>query len=331
VCKNGVELSSEQGNYYPFGAPMPGRTYIGASGYRYGMSGQEKDDEIDGSGNSIDFGDREYDPRLGRWFSVDKLFAKYPWQSPYSFVGNSPILNKENGGRDYGVYVDHDNHTITIKATFYTTQGDETSHNSAASATQFWNNQSGKYQYRVEAPDGKYTFYDVKFDIKTEETADPGSIKKEVTTITDYETGKLKGYDIVKKGGQEANLYSVKADDDKFFETGTADKKEVDNRGGLSVDSYNSAIKQAQAKTNANSHEEGHDLGAGHVPGTVMNSTVGGSTNEINGNVIKNILGNAGIGNTFNKSDAPLPGTGKVVDTKGTAPENFNSGKVVDK
>lgn len=59
--------------------------------YRYGFNGMEKDDEVKGSGNSLDFGARIYDSRLGRWLSVDGLAKKYPHLSPYNFVANSPL------------------------------------------------------------------------------------------------------------------------------------------------------------------------------------------------------------------------------------------------
>lgn len=77
-------------DYYPFGSLMPNRSFS-SSDYRYGFNGQEKDDEIKGSGNSLDFGERIYDPRLGRFLSVDKLTGSYPWWSPYAFAGNTPI------------------------------------------------------------------------------------------------------------------------------------------------------------------------------------------------------------------------------------------------
>jgi len=59
---------------------------------RYGFNGKEKDDEIEGAGNSYDYGMRIYDPRLGRWSSVDPLAHKMPAWSPYSFCFNNPIL-----------------------------------------------------------------------------------------------------------------------------------------------------------------------------------------------------------------------------------------------
>ncbi|QLH44307.1 MAG: hypothetical protein HWD58_00920 [Bacteroidota bacterium] len=41
--------------------------------YRFGFNGQEKDNEIKGTGNSLAFEARIYDNRLGRWLSLDPL------------------------------------------------------------------------------------------------------------------------------------------------------------------------------------------------------------------------------------------------------------------
>lgn len=59
--------------------------------YSYGFNGMEKDDEVKGSGNSYDYGARMYDPRLGKWLSIDALTARYTAWSPYSYALNSPI------------------------------------------------------------------------------------------------------------------------------------------------------------------------------------------------------------------------------------------------
>jgi RHS repeat-associated protein len=61
------------------------------SGYRYGFQGQEKDDEVKGAGNSVNFKYRMHDPRLGRFLSIDPLSPLYPWYTPYQFAGNCPI------------------------------------------------------------------------------------------------------------------------------------------------------------------------------------------------------------------------------------------------
>jgi RHS repeat-associated protein len=73
--------------------------------YRYGFQGQEKDDEIKGEGNSYDYGARLYEPRIGRWFSVDPVFVKYPYESNYVSFGNNPILFIDVDGRDIIVYL----------------------------------------------------------------------------------------------------------------------------------------------------------------------------------------------------------------------------------
>jgi len=78
-------------NYYPFGMVMPGRSYQGAEDYRYGFQGQEKDDEIQGQGNSVNYNYRMHDPRLGRFLSVDPLFKDYPHNSTYAFAENRVI------------------------------------------------------------------------------------------------------------------------------------------------------------------------------------------------------------------------------------------------
>ncbi len=43
--------------------------------YRFGFNGKEKDDQVSGDGNSYDYGFRIYNTRLGKFLSVDTLFA----------------------------------------------------------------------------------------------------------------------------------------------------------------------------------------------------------------------------------------------------------------
>ncbi|MDW8274659.1 MAG: hypothetical protein RMJ53_10560, partial [Chitinophagales bacterium] len=86
-------------HYYPFGMVMPGRSYNSGE-YRFGFNGQEKINEIYGSGNYIDFMFRGYNPRLGRFFTVDPLFKKYPQWSSYQFSGNQVTSSKELEGAE---------------------------------------------------------------------------------------------------------------------------------------------------------------------------------------------------------------------------------------
>jgi RHS repeat-associated protein len=80
---------------------LPGRKWSPASTdkYRFGFNGKEKDDEVNGDGNSMDFGARINDTRLGRWLSLDPLQAKYPDLSPYNSVGNNPIVFIDPNGK----------------------------------------------------------------------------------------------------------------------------------------------------------------------------------------------------------------------------------------
>jgi hypothetical protein len=58
----------------------------------------EKDDELKGEGNSLNYTFRMHDPRVGRFFAVDPLFRKYPHNSTYAFAENDVIANIELEG-----------------------------------------------------------------------------------------------------------------------------------------------------------------------------------------------------------------------------------------
>ena len=78
---------------------MPGRKYSQANTtYRYGFNGKENDNDVKGEGNQQDYGMRIYDPRVGKFLSVDPLTKSYPWYTPYQFAGNMPIANIDLDG-----------------------------------------------------------------------------------------------------------------------------------------------------------------------------------------------------------------------------------------
>ncbi len=77
---------------------MPGRDY-NAEKYRFGFNGKENDNEVNkGVGGQQDYGMRIYDPRIGRFNSVDPLFKEFPELSTYQFASNSPIANIDLDG-----------------------------------------------------------------------------------------------------------------------------------------------------------------------------------------------------------------------------------------
>ncbi|MCB0703553.1 MAG: hypothetical protein KDC55_12675 [Ignavibacteriae bacterium] len=70
---------------------MSGRTWEAGSSHRYGFQGQERDDEIEGDDNSINFKYRMHDPRVARFFSIDPLYKDYHYNSPYAFSMNRVV------------------------------------------------------------------------------------------------------------------------------------------------------------------------------------------------------------------------------------------------
>ncbi|TGD56848.1 polymorphic toxin-type HINT domain-containing protein [Flavobacterium humi] len=84
-------------DYYPFGMLVPNRHGSGTA-YRYGFNGKEKDDEIKGGGNSLDFENRMHDPRVGRFLSLDPRIKQFPQMSPYAFASNNPIYYEDLDG-----------------------------------------------------------------------------------------------------------------------------------------------------------------------------------------------------------------------------------------
>jgi len=69
--------------------------------YRYGFNGKENDNEVKGTGNQQDYGERIYDPRGGRFLSVDPLTKSYPMLTPYQYASNSPISGVDLDGLEY--------------------------------------------------------------------------------------------------------------------------------------------------------------------------------------------------------------------------------------
>ncbi|TDW91896.1 RHS repeat-associated core domain-containing protein, partial [Dinghuibacter silviterrae] len=100
-------------DYYPFGSLEPGRAYTATSigAYRYGQNGQERDDEINGPGNSYTAEYWEYDPRVGRRWNRDPVI-KYN-EAPYSTFSNNPVLFADPSGAD----------TITITRASWSARG----------------------------------------------------------------------------------------------------------------------------------------------------------------------------------------------------------------
>jgi len=108
-------VSAQQ--YYPFGMLMPDTTSTNLrrqysnpncfdKDYRYGFNGKEGDDDVKGDDNQQDYGMRIYDPRVGRFLSVDPIAKKYPMLTPFQFASNSPISGVDLDGLEYYFAID---------------------------------------------------------------------------------------------------------------------------------------------------------------------------------------------------------------------------------
>jgi RHS repeat-associated protein len=101
-------------DYNPFGMLMVGRNWTAGSEYAYGFNGKKNDKEIYGESNVYDYGFRNYDARLGKWFSIDPAFSITPYESTYIYVGNNPIYYIDQRGLWKVRYADNNNHSKGI-------------------------------------------------------------------------------------------------------------------------------------------------------------------------------------------------------------------------
>ena len=82
-------------NQYPYGMEQPGR-YMNGSGYRYGYNGMERDSAVTGGHHTTYF--RQYDARLGRFWSTDPL--THSWESPYVAMSGNPVALIDPSGAE---------------------------------------------------------------------------------------------------------------------------------------------------------------------------------------------------------------------------------------
>ncbi len=76
-------------------------TSTDTGGYRYFFNGQEGDNEVFGEVANFGYEFRQYDSRLGRWWSVDPMNGKYPSMSPYTYCSNNPVILRDIDGNDW--------------------------------------------------------------------------------------------------------------------------------------------------------------------------------------------------------------------------------------
>ncbi|NNV55081.1 hypothetical protein GD597_06400 [Panacibacter sp. KCS-6] len=76
-----------------------------ANKYKFGGKELQSNEFADNSGLELyDFSARNYDPQIGRWWSVDKKAHLRVWLSPYNFCQNNPILRNDPDGALDGIF-----------------------------------------------------------------------------------------------------------------------------------------------------------------------------------------------------------------------------------
>jgi RHS repeat-associated protein len=229
--------------------------------YLFGFNGQEKLDEIIGSGNDLDFGARVYDGRLGRHLSIDAFYKKFPNESNYSFAGNSPIIMVDQDGNKKLYYlrvIGLDGKTVSktlIAVEKYTTL---------------------EYKYKQE-----YLLLPGIWD-----ETDIYDVEQEI--VLDLRTGKqTKGLELPGEQRSSSKAFND-AQDDVFEFTASY----FENMGGIvfmSADGQNEETKSGKATQIENIDRLMNVIGAASSAGSMKGLTIGGKTAAER---IANLLGN---------------------------------------
>ena len=101
----------ETNDYYPFGSRW--NTTAGltnqANRFRYNSKEEQSSlypESVRNTVSYIDYGARQYDPAIGRWFAQDPLSEKYYGISPYAFCAGNPVKYFDPDGEIIGTAID---------------------------------------------------------------------------------------------------------------------------------------------------------------------------------------------------------------------------------
>ncbi|MCD0472578.1 DUF6443 domain-containing protein [Flavobacterium sp. JAS] len=299
----------EENNYYPFGLKHKGYNDNVPTGNKYKYNGKELQDEL--SLNLYDYGARNYDPAIGRWMNIDPLAENYFEKTPYMYAGNNPLMFVDYDGMDFGIYINHDTKTISIKSHYIVNSNDSNLMNDIAS---YWNEQSGNFAYAIgEGVDAES--YSINFDVTVE--VDDSAV---ATEGSDFLTA---GYQRAQEGrdknpnNNEINSLVTSSDHISL--------KRDDKKQGLTGGNDAVVRSDAERKTDTGKHEVGHNFGMSHASGLM--SRTGGSSATTRS--VGETLSRVGLGASQYGDNTGNGAIGSINGISGTAPANFTAGSVV--
>ncbi len=246
-------------DYYPYGMQMPTR-YGTNSSYRYGFNRMEKDNDIKGKGNSLDFGARIYDPRLGRWLSRDPKESSFPEISTYTFCYNGPItFNDPTGENGELTIVDNDNeHSVTLSSRTYL----------IGNAAKQWDGQTTMYTEKIRDKDDPSKIWTVTYKVEYvyDETVETALAEHGLTDPTNYTDktwqGTIESYNDLRDEGKLALMGVAESENVIFVDTeiqtqsGIYTKKgQANGGGGLAY------VHPSVGNVATRDHETGHLMG----------------------------------------------------------------------
>ena len=214
--------------------------------YRFGFQGQEKDNEIKGIGNSVNYKFSMHNPRVGRFFAVDPLAGKYPYNSTYAFQENKMGLGRELEGLE--LILDR---TSKNGKTYYFTYRVKPVNNSGMLNDKQFNNLINKRKdfdekvFSGKAKHGNKLILKVAFD-------KDATISWKYPSVATSETNEEA---IMKEG--EAKIGDIK---NNKTELGVYTVMKTDEEGNVN---YND--ETVNKMTEAGSHEDGHVMGLQHT------------------------------------------------------------------
>jgi RHS repeat-associated protein len=235
-------------NYQSFGSPMTGRTFDSQK-YRFGFNGKENDNEVKGQGAQQDYGFRIYDPRLGRFLSVDPLLKDYPSWSTYAFAMNRPIDGVDLDGLEWSKSTN-----LTTGKDVYTVKVKVLNSSTVMTKAQTETAMAGIAAYANNSFSGDFSFKDVEFNVETEFVTEVDRDKDfyvefvdEVEGGSENTTGKVNSI-----GNTESNRIQVKSgmSEANTSETGA---HEIGHTGGLFHESSSlnpKEVKDSMGKDN---------------------------------------------------------------------------------